>query len=150
MDFFKNQDLSFAQAQCLCRGMFALANSDGLHEREELLIREFHDACRPAGGATYENTIKGAFRIEDAAGIFTQKEQRHLFVKTLWLLAFADGKVTAPERDQIAAWAKALGVSPEDTEELHIATKEYLLGHLSTRIRNTEALAQVSKDLKVL
>ena len=150
MDFFKNLDLNFAQAQCLCRGMYALANSDGMHEREEMLIKEFHNACRPAGGPSYEDTVKGTFRIEDAADQFKQKEQRHMFIKTLWLLAFADGKVTAPERDKIAAWAKALGVSPEDTEELHIATKEYLLGQLSTRIRNTEALAQVSKELKVV
>jgi uncharacterized membrane protein YebE (DUF533 family) len=150
MDFFKNLDLNFAQAQCLCRGMYALAKSDGLHDREEMLIREFHDACRPAGGASYQDTVKGDFRIEDAADLFRQKEHRHMFIKTLWLLAFADGKVTAPEREKIASWAKALGVSAEDTEELHIATKEYLLGQLSSRIRNTEALAQVSKELKVI
>lgn len=150
MEFFKNVDLSFAQVQCLCRGMHTLASSDGIHPREEALIRDFHDACRPAGGASYEDTVKTAFRLEDAMEQLGKAELRRLFVKTLWLLAFADGKITAPERDLITDWAGKLGLSEPDNRELQAETKEFLLAQLAPRIRNTEALAALSKEMKVL
>ncbi len=149
MEFFKNVDLSFVQVQCLCRGLYALAHADGLHQREEALIREFHDSCRPNTGPTYEDTVRGAFRIEDAQDLLPTPDLRSLFVKTLWLLSFADGKVTNQERDTIAAWSKALGVSEADSRELQAQTKEFLLAQLAPRIKNTEALAQISKDMKI-
>ena len=150
MEFFKNVDLSFAQVQCLCRGMHTLAASDGIHPREESLIREFHDACRPAGGAAYEETIKTAFQLDDAMEHLGKAELRRLFVKTLWLMAFADGKITPPERDMINDWAGKLGISEADNRELQAETKEFLLAQLAPRIRNTDALAAVSKEMKVL
>jgi len=149
MEFFQNVDLSFEQVQCLTRGLHLLAETDGMHTREETLIREFYDACRPAGSKSYEDTVKTAFTLDDALEQLKSPELRRLFIKTAWLLAFADGKVTGPERDKISEFSKALHVSDADSLELQAQVKEFLLGKL-THIKNSAALADVAKAMKVL
>jgi hypothetical protein len=149
MDFFQNVNLTFEQVQTLTRGLHSLADTDGVHPREEALIREFYDACRPAGDKSYEDTIKTPFALDEALTTLGSPELRRLFIKTSWLLAFADGKVTAPERTRIAEYAKALNVSDADSTELQAQVKEYLLAQL-THIRNTAAVAEVAKAMKVI
>ncbi|MEW5852662.1 MAG: hypothetical protein AB2A00_28010 [Myxococcota bacterium] len=149
MDFFPNMDLSFAQVQCLVRGLHTLAVTDGVHEREDALIREFFEACRPAGGPSYEDTVRHPFTIEDGLEHLRSAELRRMFIKTAWLLAFADGKITTPEREQIATYAQGLGISDADNQELQAQVKEFLLGKLS-HIRNTSSLAEVAKQMKIV
>lgn len=149
MQFFQDVELTFDQVQVLARGLHTLAATDGVHAREESLIREFYDACRPAGGKSYEETVKTPFALDEALETLQRPEHRRLFIKTAWLLAFADGKITTPEREKIAEYARALNVTDAESAELQAQVKEFLLSQL-THIRNTAALADVARSMKVL
>jgi hypothetical protein len=149
MEFFKNIDLSFAQVDCIARGLHAIAAADGVHSREEAFIREFYEACRTPGAPPYHDAIQRRFDITEAMEFLATGELRRLFVKTAWLLAFADRKVTQPERDKIAEFAKTLGVKPEESTELQAQVKEFLLAQLA-HVRNSDALAQIAREMKVL
>lgn len=148
MDFFNHVDLSLEQVQCICRGLHSVALTDGVHPREEALIQEFYLACRTPGAPSYEDLIKVPFNSSEALETLRTPQLRQLFIKTCWLLAFADGKSTQPERELIARYASEMGVSSEQTQELQAEVKEYLLAQLS-HLKNTAAVAEVAKQMKL-
>ena len=149
MKFLKDADkLTFPEVQTMVRGLLHLAQSDGIHPREEALIREFYDACRTPGGPAYEATIRTPFSFSDALSDLSSKETRRLFIKTCWFLAFADGKSTGPERTQIAEWAKGFGLSETECNEIGEDVKESLMAELAPHIKNVEALAAIRAQLR--
>lgn len=145
---FKDANLSFEQVQCMCRGLYALAHADGMDPREEALIRSFHDTCRPEGSkVTYEETVKTPFKLDDAKSLLAKADERALFLRTAYLLAFADRKITADERTSLDAWAVGLGIDADAAADLQAQVKDFLLGNLASRIKNTEAIVEVAKEL---
>ena len=73
---------------------------------------------------------------------------RELFVKAAVLVAYADGRVSAAEREIIGKFADALGVAPAALAKLEAEVKDYLLRSLSN-LHNVEAVAKVAKKLGV-
>jgi hypothetical protein len=148
MDFFPEIDLSRDAVEAMARGLFAVANCDGLHEREMSLIASFWIDTGGSETALAElSRGQAPTPVELAAHLHTAVE-RHLFVKTALLLAWADGKVTADERRVVGDFAEALGVDPPALERLEASVKDFLLGHL-THLHNTEASRDVAKKLGV-
>lgn len=146
LEFFSPQDLTFEQVKVLTHALFAVAKVDGVHDNEMTLIREFYESCSRAGDPDLSDVAGGAFDIERAKACFETDEGKKLFLKSLVLLAFADGKYATVEDDLIREYAEALGVGKEEMDNLHEATKEYLLGSLA-HIQNLDALKEVRKRL---
>ncbi len=145
-DFFETQDLSFEQVKTLTRGMLAVARADGVHDREMALIREFYESCAREGDPSLEEVVRDPFDPASAKALFPKPELAQLFVKSLILLGFADGRYAQVEDDLIRQYAGALGLTDQDVTQLHEATKEYLLSGL-LHIQNLEALKEVRKRL---
>lgn len=145
-EFFSPQDLNFDQVKVLTHALMALAKVDGIHDNEMALIREFYDSCARAGDPKLEEVAGGPFDIARAKPLFDTPEMAKLFVKSLILLAFADGVYAQQEDDLIREYAAALGVGSAEVDGLFEATKEHMLAALS-HVQNVDALKQVRHKL---
>ena len=145
-DFFAEQDLTFEHVKSLAAGMFAVARVDGVHDREMAMIREFYEGCARAGDPSLQDVVGGEIDFAEAKGLFDTPELAMLYVKSLILLAFADGQYAKVEDELIRRYAAALELDEGAVDRLHAATKEFLLGSLA-HVHNIEALAAVAKKL---
>lgn len=145
LDFFAEQDLNFEQVKSLTAGMYAVAKVDGVHDREMGLLRGFYEGCSRDGDPRFEDVLKGEFDVQAAARLFPGNAGK-LFLKSLVLLAFADGHYGKAEDDLIRSWGSAFGVS--DVTPLIDSTREYLLGSLA-HVQNTDALKKVAERLQI-
>jgi len=144
-DFFSQQDLTFDHVKALTAGMYAVARADGVHDREMGMIREFYDSARRAGDPHLEDIAGRPFDIAEARPLF-EGDMAKMFIKSMILLAFADGQYAKVEDELIRSYAGALGLANDDVDRLHAATKEFLLGSLA-HVQNVEALAAVARRL---
>ena len=152
MDFFPDIHINAHEAEAIARGLFAIASVDGVHERELALISEFHSAAAAGDSGDPSSAGVSSFsRImplepEALAPLLVGAPLRELFIKAAYLLAWADGSVSASERTKIAAFSKALGVAADAQTKLEAQVKDYLLHPLS-RLSNVEAASKVAKKL---
>jgi uncharacterized tellurite resistance protein B-like protein len=147
-EFFAEQNLNFEQVKALTRAMLAVARVDGVHDNEMKLIREFYESCARAGDPRLEEVASGKFDIESVKSLFEGPDLPKLFIKTMILLAFADGKFAKAEDDLIREWANRMGLGREDVDRLTEATKEFLLAGLS-HLQNVDALKAAARRLNV-
>mgnify|MGYP000013376485 FL=1 len=147
MNFFPEIPLTTAQAEAIARGLFHIAQSDGLHEREAALVASFWADAGGSMNALSELARSGPLSSAELSAVLDTTELRRLFVKTALLLAFADGQVSGKESDLVRQYAGELGLGGE-LAHLEEQVKEYLLGQLS-HIHNTAALAEIAKKLKI-
>jgi uncharacterized membrane protein YebE (DUF533 family) len=150
MEFFPEIAINEHQAQAIARGLYTVAAVDGVHEREAALIANFYGAtaegeARPVTSLAELERL-GPLAPADLAAVLSGDELRQLFVKAALLLAYVDGKVTAAERTQIAAYGAALGVSADRQAALEESVRDHLMQPLS-RLTNTEAVNKVAKNL---
>jgi tellurite resistance protein len=147
-DLAPETEIRADQAEAIARGLIAVAKADGhLHEREAALITDFYSA-------TTERAvdITALEKAEPASGeylaaLLASQDLRRLFLKTAMLLAYVDGKYSNAESKLIGEYGVALGFG-SDMPALEQEVKEFMLSQL-TGIRNTEAVAEVAKELKV-
>ncbi|MBK8014266.1 MAG: TerB family tellurite resistance protein [Deltaproteobacteria bacterium] len=145
-DFFVDQDLSFEQVKALSHAMMAVARVDGVHESEMALVRGFYEGCSGRGDPSLEEVCAGPFDIAAKKSLFASPELAQMFIKSLILLAFADGQCSKPEDEAIRAYALVLGLSSEAVDQLFEATKEFLMSGLA-HVENLEALKEVRRKL---
>jgi tellurite resistance protein len=136
------------QAEAIARGLIAVAKADGqLHEREAALISDFYaattDRAADIGSLEKADPATGEY----LAATLPSPELRRIFLKTAMLLAYVDGKYSNHESKLISDYGAALGLA-DDLASLEQEVKEFMLSQL-TGIRNTEAVAEVAKELKV-
>lgn len=147
MDFFPELDVGAMEAEAIARGLYAVAMVDGVHERELALISDFYswaEAEKAYSTALIQRV--GALEPKEVAGMLQGPQLRELFVKTAFLLAWSDGKVTPGERAKIGEYAKALEVSAEAQARLEAQVKDFLLRSLAG-LSNVEAVSEVAKKM---
>ncbi len=150
MSFFPETELSAVEAETFARGLYAIAQVDGVHERELALISDFYSSVAGQGSseavvfASLDRTSPLA--PNDVAAILRTPQQRELFVKTAFLLTWADGSVSAAERATVEQFARALGVADTRKTELELEVKDFLLRPLAN-LANVNAVSAVAKKL---
>jgi tellurite resistance protein len=148
-EFSPELDITADDAEAFARGLFVVARADGgIHEREVAMIGELYASTTDT--ATSLGALERLPQI-DAATLATQihdPEKQQLFLKTAMLLAYADGAYGKEEAKVIAGFAEAMSVAEADLRSLETQVKEFMLSQL-THIQNTDAVAQVAKELKV-
>ena len=145
--FFPEIEISDEQAEAIARGLFAVARAEGgVHEKEKALLMGFY--AEAAGGTRSLSALESApdATPEEMAAALTSPALRNLFVKTCILMGWADNSFDGKERELVARYAKALGISEAETAELERAVKSYLISSLVT-LANVEAVAAVAKKL---
>jgi DnaJ-domain-containing protein 1 len=98
------------------RGLFHLANVDGIDAREEQLIREFLDETGSA--LRYEELASSAFSAVEAAMVLETSHIRRVFVKAAVAMVKADGVYSDAERRAIGQLADAFDMSNAEFGDL--------------------------------
>jgi uncharacterized membrane protein YebE (DUF533 family) len=148
MDFFPPVDLNPMQSEAIARGLYALAKSDGVHEREAALVASFFDEVGGGTQALAELERRAPITPEELAATLPDETLRRLFLKTAILLAWADGEVTPQEGKLLQDYAHAFQLDKAAIEQLDTEVKEYLLSQLAN-VKNVEATRLVAQKLKL-
>jgi hypothetical protein len=152
MEFFPELDLSATQAEAIARGLYAVALVDGLHERELALIADFFGDTTPEGRPEHVGAASlqrlGPLDPPSLAAVLPAGPHRELFLKTAYLLAWADGQVSSGERASIDGFASGLDLPVEVGKRLEAEVKDFLLRPFAS-LANVEAAAAVAKKLGV-
>ena len=143
-----DQKLSPDEAEAIARGLYAIANRDGLHEREAMLIASFWADSGGGPVALAELGRQPIITADQLARALHDDDTRRLFLQTAVLLAWADGNASAGEMALIGEFAGALGVAPAEVAIIDGEVKEYLLSHL-THLQNSASAANVAKKMGV-
>jgi hypothetical protein len=146
MDFFPELDVNALQAEAIARGLYAVAQVDGVHERELALISDFYWSASEGEHAAPSIERVGGLDPKDVASMLPSAQHRELFVKSAYLLAWSDGQVSAGERAKIAEYAKALDVSAEAQTKLEAQVKDFLMRSLAG-LSNVESVSAVAKKM---
>lgn len=146
--FFDKVELGLNQVQVITRGMYAVAQCDGVHQTELVLLKEFYEACRADvnGLASFDDVIKTPFEATDAKDILSSKELRAVFLKSCLLLAYADGLFSDGERERVKSFAKALEITDAERADLEDHVRDHLIQQIA-QIKNMDALREVAKTL---
>jgi hypothetical protein len=150
MEFFPEIDLNAIEAEAIARGLYAVALVDGLHERELALISDFFGSTSEDGRPEHVGAAAlarlGPLDPAALAGSLPAAAHRELFLKTAYLLAWADGEVSPRERASIDGFAAALGLGADVGARLEAEVKDYLLRPFAS-LANIDAAAAVAKKL---
>jgi len=149
IDIVENQALDLNQIQVIVRGMHRVAQADGEHATELVLMREFYEGCRTEvdGLSDFRDIVTTAFDPELAREALSSEELQHAFLKSCFLVGFADGRLSEKERDSILQMADEIGIARAEVERAEELVKEDLLRQLS-RIENIDALKDVQQELE--
>ena len=134
--------------QAIVRAMHAVAQADGVHATELVMLRGFYEACQQDSGAlaSFEDLVATPFAAADLAGLFDSTERRAVLLQSCVLLGYADGTYSAGERKAVAGIAAAAGAAPGELAAIEEGIADHLLQQIS-RIGNTDALREVAGEL---
>lgn len=140
--------LDLPHLQFIVRALHDLAETDGIHDIEQVLLRGFYEQCQNEAHAltSFDELTSGPFDPGCCAELFTEEAQRAMFLQSCLLLAYADGTYSAGERAKVAEYARALGVSDESLTTLEEGVRDHLMQQIS-QIENTDALQEVAREM---
>ena len=140
--------LTLHQVQVLVRAMHRVAHSDGAHERELVLLKEFYEASRAAvaGLTDYAELTRMPFDPAMAREVIDTPELQLLLLRSCYFLAYADGQLSPQEKAVIAALVSEIGIDAKLAAEARELTKDSLLQQIS-RLQNVPALKKVASGL---
>lgn len=139
-ELLTDTELDPAAAAFMSHGLRALAHIDGLHTSELALVEEFEHAMGiPPGDARKFDMQGGA--------VLPQSEQKEAFFRTLQLMALADGRVSAREREWMAKVGGELGISEERQDVLAVDARKYMLSSLAGVTAFREQAVAVGQSL---
>ena len=150
MHTMTDQDLSPAQVVQLTRAMLSVAFVDGIQPAEAALIGQFYESSR-----TEDMPTTASFMADPQARSFDATAlagSPAAFADTVVLMclmtAYADGHLSAAEREHIQALATTLGLD-EARFEAHLAqVRDDLVGALS-HLPDAGSVAAVVRELAV-
>lgn len=147
MKFFPEVSLDTYQAEAIARGLFAIAQVDGVHEREAALVGAFWSEAGGSVQSLSELERRTQITSTELATALPTAQLRHLFLKSALLLTIADGQVSDMERALLRDFAKHLEAEAE-MPHLEAQVKDFLLSQLA-HVQNTDALTEVAKKLSL-
>ncbi|MCH9688730.1 MAG: TerB family tellurite resistance protein [Deltaproteobacteria bacterium] len=102
--------------EVFARGLFHLANVDGIDDREANLLREFLQET--GSDITYESLADSSFSAMEAAMVLETSHIRRIFVKAAIAMVKADGVYSDAERQAVGELADAFAMSNAEFGEL--------------------------------
>lgn len=146
--FLNPVDLELKHVRVIVQSMLRIANSDGQHRRELILIREFYEACRSevAGLFDFELLLRTPFEASEATEALSSNDLKLTCLVSALLVAYADGHVSDAEGKALAALTAEIGASSALLEEARELVKDQLLLQLA-RSDNIEALREIAAKL---
>ncbi len=145
----KDQDLSPAQVTQLTKAMLSVALVDDIQPAEAALIGQFYESSRstdmPTTAAVLADPKAHPFDAATLAG--SSAEFADTVVLMCLMTAYADGSLSAAERDHIQSIATSLGVDAARFEAHLAQVRDELVGALS-HLPDAGSVAAVVKELE--
>ena len=143
-----DQDLSPAQATQLPRAMLSVALVDGIHPAEAALIGQFYESSRSADMPTTASVLASpdAQTFDASALAGSTPEFADTVVLMCLMAAYADGSLSAAERNHVQAIATPLGVDAARLDTLLAQVRDDLVGAIS-HLPDAGSVAAVVKEL---
>lgn len=141
--------LGINHIQVIVRAMHEVAQLDGVHEAEQVMLRDFYEAVQQDTGAltSFHELCRSAFDMDEARRILDTPERKAAMLRSCLLLAYADGRYSMTEREKIRGFADALGVPAHATLALEESVADQLMQNIA-RISNVDALREVASRTK--
>jgi tellurite resistance protein len=148
MNVSEPQSPAFSKAQlvALVESMLSTARVDGVHPKEEALIRAFYEEQRLSGMPTFEKLAAADKGAKPLTGVGSDTGFAEQLVLMCLMAGYADGKFSEAERNHVLHLATQLGVSPARMGELHLQVKDSLIASLA-RLPDAESVAALAKTL---
>jgi uncharacterized membrane protein YebE (DUF533 family) len=148
MNFLNPVALELKHVRVIVQGMVRVARSDGTHERELVLIRQFYESCRAEekGLADFSDLLSAPFDADVARDVLDTGELKATFLASCYLVAYADGELSDAEKKTLAELVRELGVDKKSADEVRELVKDQLLMQIA-RSTNLNALKQVAAKL---
>lgn len=143
-----DQNLSPAQVTLLTQAMLSVALVDGIHPAEAALIGQFYESSRsvdmPSTASVMASAESQAFDIAALKG--SSAEFADTVVLMCLMTAYADGALSAAERNHVQAIASTLGLDAAHFEAHLGQVRDELVGALS-HLPDAGSVAVVVKEL---
>lgn len=134
-DLHEPVDLDARAARTIAAGMRQVAAADGDHPNELALIQAFEQELPPGESAEVDLT---ALKTDGA---------KEVFLKSLVLVALADGRMSEEEVLVIQAYASQLGLGEDVLTDLIQQVSVMMLGHFSGVIHFREQANAIGRAL---
>jgi tellurite resistance protein len=146
--FLNPVDLELKHVRVIAQSMLRIANSDGQHRRELILIREFYEACRTevAGLFDFELLLRTPFDASEAKEVLSTPDLKLTCLVSALLVAYADGHLSPAENKALTALSEEIGATQELADEARELVKDQLLLQLA-RSDNLEVLRAIAAKL---
>lgn len=146
--FLEPVDLDLPHVRVMVQGMVQVAHSDGAHERELVLIRDFYESCRDEakGLADFADLANTPFDAEVAREVLHSEALKLTFLVSCYLVAYADGHVSDAEKRALEELAKGADISEAVAANAQELVKDQLLLQVA-RSANLPALQGIAKGL---
>lgn len=108
--------LSPETADLFARGLYYLANVDGIEAREETLLRDF--ISESGSMLKFEDLGEGGFSMAEAAMVLETSFHRRMFIMASIAMIKADGEFSSAERHALGEVADAFGLSNAEFGDL--------------------------------
>ena len=105
----QNGGLQPHEVEVFARGLYFLANQDGIDEAEERLIKEF--LVEAGSDLKWEDIRSEDFSAHEAAQMLETTYLRRIFLKAAVALVKADGIYSNKEREALGQFADAFGLN---------------------------------------
>ncbi len=112
---FSDVVMSSDDANAIAAALKDIAECDGMHEEELLMIEDFVGAVDGDLGAL-EPTRLGEMTPQKLAQTLVDPTLRQIAIRSSVLLAMADGVISSIERQRLLAYATALGMTTQEYE----------------------------------
>ncbi len=146
-ELYEGIELDEPQTEAICRGLLDLAACDGVDESELHLIHGFYRTSGAAGDL--DALAKQGFDLAAAAKVLQAGGDNvvEAFFISCYLLIYADGEFSDPERKRVGEFGAAFGLDEARLEHLHVKARLYLLQMLAQNLRNPDAVRSVGGEL---
>jgi len=123
LEMFEGLEISKESAAWMASGLRALADCDGLHTAELALVEDFERSLGldPTDGTGFDARTSP----------LGSDDEREVFVRSLQLLALADGQKSSRESEWLEQVCDCLGISAERQTALERDAKMFLLSSLA-------------------
>ena len=145
---FMPANLGLHHVRAIVRAMYEVANADGVHDAERVMMRSFYEGCMQdaPGLSSFDDLVKGEFDFASAAEAFDNDDLKHALLKSCILLGYADGQYTLAEQSKVQEFATLLAVSAAALRGMEAAVGDHLIQQIA-RIQNTDALQEVVAEV---
>lgn len=142
-------DLNIAHVQIILRGMYAVALTEGVHDTELVMLKDFYDQCavETEALASFRDVVDTPFDAETAVSVLNSDALKQTFIVSCIFLAYADGKYSEKERQKIRELCNAIDVSQDQLAEIENLAADQLMAQFA-HIENLEALKEVSNEIR--